>query len=278
MAGSVLKIAGRRLSQHTGSGAPVLLRQMFEPKSCTYTYLLGDRESREAVLIDPVLETAQRDAQLVKELGLRLLYAVNTHCHADHITGSGLLRSLLPGCQSVISRLSGAQADWHIEDGDSIQFGRFALETRASPGHTPGCVTFVLNDHSMAFTGDALLIRGCGRTDFQQGCAKTLYHSVHEKIFTLPGNCLIYPAHDYHGLTVSTVEEERTLNPRLTLSCEEFVKVMDKLNLPKPQQIGEWLRIWTPGSEGRSWGSGHLGVREEVLRVWTLSFSKKKSY
>nr|XP_035963223.1 persulfide dioxygenase ETHE1, mitochondrial isoform X3 [Halichoerus grypus] len=112
-----------------------------------------------------------------------------------------------------------------------------ALETRASPGHTPGCVTFVLNDHSMAFTGDALLIRGCGRTDFQQGCAKTLYHSVHEKIFTLPGDCLIYPAHDYRGLTVSTVEEERTLNPRLTLSCEEFVKVMDNLNLPKPQQI-----------------------------------------
>uniref|UniRef100_A0A8D2E2U9 Persulfide dioxygenase ETHE1, mitochondrial n=1 Tax=Sciurus vulgaris TaxID=55149 RepID=A0A8D2E2U9_SCIVU len=163
--------------------------------------------------------------------------AVNTHCHADHITGSGVLRSLLPGCQSVISRLSGAQADLHIEDGDSIRFGRFALETRASPGHTPGCVTFVLNDHSMAFTGDALLIRGCGRTDFQQGCAKTLYHSVHKKIFTLPGNCLVYPAHDYHGHTVSTVEEERTLNPRLTLSCEEFVKVMDNLNLPKPQQI-----------------------------------------
>ncbi|XP_045844966.1 persulfide dioxygenase ETHE1, mitochondrial isoform X2 [Mustela nigripes] len=207
MAGATLRVAGRRLSQRSGSGVPILLRQMFEPKSCTYTYLLGDRESHEAVLIDPVLETAPRDAQLVKELGLRLLYAVNTHCHADHITGSGLLRSLLPGCQSVISRLSGAQADLHIEDGDSIHFGRFALETRASPGHTPGCVTFVLNDHSMAFTGDALLIRGCGRTDFQQ------------------------------GLTVSTVEEERTLNPRLTLSCEEFVKVMDNLNLPKPQQI-----------------------------------------
>ncbi|ELK33753.1 Protein ETHE1, mitochondrial [Myotis davidii] len=166
-----------------------------------------------------------------------LLAGLNTHCHADHITGSGLLRSLLPGCQSVISRLSGAQADLHIEDGQSIHFGRFALEIRASPGHTPGCVTFVLDDHSMAFTGDALLIRGCGRTDFQQGCAKTLYRSVHEKIFTLPGDCLIYPAHDYHGLTVSTVEEERTLNPRLTLSCEEFVKVMDNLNLPKPQQI-----------------------------------------
>nr|XP_019612157.1 PREDICTED: persulfide dioxygenase ETHE1, mitochondrial isoform X2 [Rhinolophus sinicus] len=207
MAAAALRVAGRQLSQHSGAGAPILLRQMFEPKSCTYTYLLGDRASREAILIDPVLETAPRDAQLVRELGLRLLYAVNTHCHADHVTGSGLLRSLLPGCQSVISRLSGAQADLHIEDGQSIHFGRFALETRASPGHTPGCVTFVLNDHSMAFTGDALLIRGCGRTDFQQ------------------------------GLTVSTVEEERTLNPRLTLSCEEFVKVMDNLNLPKPKQI-----------------------------------------
>ncbi|XP_069858147.1 persulfide dioxygenase ETHE1, mitochondrial-like [Dipodomys merriami] len=237
MAGAALRAARRQLSQGCGAGAPLLLRQMFEPKSCTYTYLLGDREAREAVLIDPVLDTAGRDAQLVKELGLRLLYAVNTHCHADHITGSGALRSLLPGCQSVISRLSGAKADLHIDDGDSICFGRFALEARASPGHTAGCVTFVLNDHSMAFTGDALLIRGCGRTDFQQGCAKTLYHSVHEKIFTLPGNCLIYPAHDYRGLTVSTVEEERTLNPRLTLSCEEFVKVMNNLNLPKPKQI-----------------------------------------
>lgn len=237
MASAALRVAVRRLSQRSSSRAPVLLRQMFEPKSCTYTYLLGDPESREALLIDPVLETAQRDAQLVKELGLKLLYAVNTHCHADHITGSGALRSLLPGCQSVISRLSGAQADVHIEEGDSIRFGNFALETRASPGHTPGCVTFVLDDQSMAFTGDALLIRGCGRTDFQQGCARTLYHSVHEKIFTLPGNCLIYPAHDYHGLTVSTVEEERTLNPRLTLTCEEFIKVMDNLNLPKPQQI-----------------------------------------
>lgn len=237
MASAALRVAVRRLSQQNSSRAPVLLRQMFEPKSCTYTYLLGDPESREALLIDPVLETAQRDAQLVKELGLKLLYAVNTHCHADHITGSGVLRSLLPGCRSVISRLSGAQADVHIEEGDSIRFGNFALETRASPGHTPGCVTFVLDDQSMAFTGDALLIRGCGRTDFQQGCARTLYHSVHEKIFTLPGNCLIYPAHDYHGLTVSTVEEERTLNPRLTLTCEEFIKVMDNLNLPKPQQI-----------------------------------------
>ncbi|XP_068945007.1 persulfide dioxygenase ETHE1, mitochondrial isoform X2 [Petaurus breviceps papuanus] len=185
----------------------LLLRQLFEAKSCTYTYLLGDRATGEALLIDPVLDTASRDAQLVQELGLRLLYAVNTHCHADHVTGSGLLRSMIPGCKSVISRLSGAKADLFLEDGDILTFGRFALEARASPGHTDGCLTFVLSDHSAAFTGDALLIRGCGRTDFQQ------------------------------GHTVSTVEEERRLNPRLTLSCEDFIKVMNSLNLPKPTQI-----------------------------------------
>ncbi|XP_038623149.1 persulfide dioxygenase ETHE1, mitochondrial [Tachyglossus aculeatus] len=227
----------RGLSQDSRPARGLLFRQLFEPQSCTYTYLLADRESREAVLIDPVLETAPRDAQLVRELGLQLIYAANTHCHADHVTGTGLLRSLLPGCRSVISRLSGAKADLLVAEGDTLRFGCFALETRASPGHTPGCVTYVLGDHSAAFTGDALLIRGCGRTDFQQGCAKTLYHSVHEKIFTLPGDCLVYPAHDYKGHTVSTVEEERTLNPRLTLSLEEFVQVMDNLNLPKPQQI-----------------------------------------
>ncbi|XP_043853195.1 persulfide dioxygenase ETHE1, mitochondrial isoform X1 [Dromiciops gliroides] len=255
---------GQCLRAFSQRGDGLLLRQLFEAKSCTYTYLLGDRLLGEALLIDPVLETASRDARLVQELGLRLLYAVNTHCHADHVTGSGILRSMVPGCLSVISRLSGAKADILLEEGDILPFGRFAaktragreklptggrlcaesskrqpqnLETRASPGHTDGCLTFVLSDHSAAFTGDALLIRGCGRTDFQQGCAKTLYHSVHEKIFTLPGDCLIYPAHDYQGHTVSTVEEERTLNPRLTLSCEDFIKVMDNLNLPKPQQI-----------------------------------------
>ncbi|XP_056652969.1 persulfide dioxygenase ETHE1, mitochondrial isoform X2 [Monodelphis domestica] len=227
--------SGARALSERGNG--LLLRQLFEPQSCTYTYLLADQAAREALLIDPVLETASRDARLVQELGLRLLYAVNTHCHADHVTGSGVLRSLFPGCKSVISRLSGAKADLLIEEGDVLTFGRFALETLASPGHTDGCLTFVLSDHSAAFTGDALLIRGCGRTDFQQGCAKTLYHSVHQKIFTLPGDCLIYPAHDYLGQTVSTVEEERTLNPRLTLSCQDFVRVMNNLNLPRPQQM-----------------------------------------
>ncbi|XP_061453172.1 persulfide dioxygenase ETHE1, mitochondrial isoform X2 [Rhineura floridana] len=165
------------------------------------------------------------------------LPTVNTHCHADHITGTGLLKKLLPGCRSVISKDSGASADILIQEGHALKFGAFALEARATPGHTDGCLTYVLNDKGMAFTGDALLIRGCGRTDFQQGNPEALYRSVHEKIFTLPGHCLVYPAHDYTGQTVSTVEEERTLNPRLTLSREAFVELMNNLNLPKPKQI-----------------------------------------
>ncbi|KAL8219590.1 UNVERIFIED_CONTAM: Ethylmalonic encephalopathy 1, partial [Gekko kuhli] len=210
---------------------------LFEAESFTYTYLLADARTKEAVLIDPVLETAQRDTTLVKQLGLNLLYAVNTHCHADHITGTGLLKQLLPGCQSVISRDSGASADVLIGEGHTLRFGAFALEARSTPGHTDGCLTYVLNDQSMAFTGDALLIRGCGRTDFQQGSPESLYRSVHQKIFTLPGDCLVYPAHDYTGQTVSTVEEERTQNPRLTLSLEAFVELMSSLNLLKPKQI-----------------------------------------
>lgn len=215
----------------------LVFRQLFEPISCTYTYLLGDAETKEAVLIDPVLETANRDAKIVNELGLHLKFAVNTHCHADHITGSGLLKKLLPGCKSVISRHSGASADVHIDEGDVVKFGKFTLETRSTPGHTDGCLTYVLGNHTMAFTGDALLIRGCGRTDFQQGCPKTLYKSVHKKIFTLPNACLLYPGHDYTGQTVTTVEEEKKLNPRLTKTQEEFENIMNSLNLPKPKQI-----------------------------------------
>ncbi|XP_072409687.1 persulfide dioxygenase ETHE1, mitochondrial isoform X1 [Chiloscyllium punctatum] len=165
------------------------------------------------------------------------LPTANTHCHADHVTGTGFLKKMLIGCQSVIAKDSGAQADVHIKEGDTINFGKFFLETLSTPGHTDGCLTFVLNDKSMAFTGDALLIRGCGRTDFQQGDPEALYHSVHQKIFTLPPDCLLYPAHDYTGQTVTTVEEERRLNPRLTKPLREFVSLMNNLKLPKPAQI-----------------------------------------
>lgn len=223
------------LRSFTSGSRRLLFRQLFEPRSCTYTYVLADEATRDAVIIDPVLETVPRDRKLVEELGLKLRYVVNTHCHADHVTGSGALRSLFPGCRSVISGQSGARADLHVNGGDSVGFGAFSLSVRPSPGHTDGCVTLVLDDRSMAFTGDALLIRGCGRTDFQQGCPRTLYRSVHTQIFTLPEQCLIYPAHDYTGQTVTTVGEERRLNPRLTLSEDEFVKLMEGLRLPRPK-------------------------------------------
>ncbi|KAJ7985352.1 hypothetical protein DPEC_G00351170 [Dallia pectoralis] len=215
----------------------LFFRQLFEPVSSTYTYLVADEKSREAVLIDPVLETVERDLKLLEELGFNLKVAVNTHCHADHITGSGLLKNRLHGMKSAISRHSGAQADIQLSEGDKIHFGKQHLLVKETPGHTNGCVTLVTGDQSMAFTGDALLIRGCGRTDFQQGCSRKLYESVHQKIFTLPLQCLVYPGHDYKGQTASTVGEEKRFNPRLTKSVEEFVDIMVNLNLPKPAQI-----------------------------------------
>ncbi|MED6239194.1 Ethylmalonic encephalopathy 1 [Ataeniobius toweri] len=210
---------------------------LFEVESCTYTYLLADTKTKEAIIIDPVLETIDRDLNLVMELGLKLTLAVNTHCHADHITSSGLMKKRVSGLKSAISKFSGASADILLSEGDKIAFGKHYLTVRETPGHTDGCITFVSADESMVFTGDSLLIRGCGRTDFQQGCPKCLYDSVHDKIFTLPDNCLIYPAHDYLGQTVSTVGEERKFNPRLTKSKDEFVEIMNNLNLPKPFKI-----------------------------------------
>lgn len=214
-----------------------LLHQFFDPTSSTYTYLLADTNDKEAILIDPVIEWAERDKKIVEELGLTLKYALNTHVHADHITGTGRLKSLLPGCKSVISRDSGAAADVHLKPFDRVQFGRHQLLARPTPGHTEGCVTYVCDEQAIAFTGDALLIRGCGRTDFQGGSAEALYKSVHGMIFTLPRNYRLYPAHDYSGRTVTSVAEERALNPRLSKSLEEFVDIMNNLNLPYPKMI-----------------------------------------
>ncbi|XP_077279825.1 persulfide dioxygenase ETHE1, mitochondrial isoform X2 [Temnothorax americanus] len=162
---------------------------------------------------------------------------VNTHMHADHVTGTGRLKGLLPGCKSMISRSSGAKADVLLEPNDQVQFGRHQLRVLPTPGHTEGCVTYVCDEQAIAFTGDVLLIRGCGRTDFQGGSATILYKSVHEKIFTLPRNYRLYPAHDYNGRTVTTVAEEEALNPRLSKSLEEFVRIMNNLNLPYPKMI-----------------------------------------
>ncbi|MGH8690227.1 MAG: MBL fold metallo-hydrolase [Burkholderiales bacterium] len=217
----------------------MIFRQLFDPQSSTYTYLLADAASREALLIDPVFEQARRDAALIDELGLKLAWTLETHVHADHVTGAWLLRDKL-GSRIAVSKASGAEgADKYLHPQDEIHFGKRHLQACATPGHTSGCMTYVLDDRSMAFTGDALLIRGCGRTDFQQGDARTLYRSVREQIFSLPDRCLVYPGHDYRGLTVTSVGEEKLYNPRLAESVGEgdFVGYMTHLGLPHPKQM-----------------------------------------
>lgn len=227
------------------SSKKLLFRQLFEKESSTYTYLLADANhpDKPALLVDPVDKMVDRDLSLVKDLGLKLVYAINTHVHADHVTGSGLIKSKVPGVKSIISKASKASADILVEAGDKIQFGDLYLEVRATPGHTVGCVTYVTGDEPdqpqprMAFTGDAVLIRGCGRTDFQGGSSQQLYESVHSQIFTLPKDTFIYPAHDYKGFTVSTVGEEMLYNPRLTKDEETFKSIMENLKLSYPKMI-----------------------------------------
>jgi glyoxylase-like metal-dependent hydrolase (beta-lactamase superfamily II)/rhodanese-related sulfurtransferase len=221
----------------------MLFRQLYDSKSSTYTYLLADPDTREAVLIDPVFEQVQRDEALVRELELKLRYTLDTHVHADHVTGAWVLKHKL-GSRIVVSEGTGAKgADEYVKEGDVVEFGRYGLEVRETPGHTDGCVSYVTTDQSMAFTGDALLIRGAGRTDFQQGDARTLFHSVREKIFTLPDDTMLYPAHDYKGRTASTIWEEKTHNPRLGSERSEgdFVGYMQNLGLPHPKRIDEAL-------------------------------------
>lgn len=216
-----------------------IFRQLFDAQSSTYTYLLAEPATGIAVLIDPVYEQALRDAALIKELGLTLAWTLETHVHADHVTGAWLLRERL-GSRIALGASSGAEgADRLLADGERVAFGNRSLEVRATPGHTDGCVTYVLDDLTMAFTGDALLVRGCGRTDFQQGDAGKLFASVRDRIFSLPPHCAIYPAHDYRGIAASSVAEERAYNPRLndSVALADFTGYMQNLGLPHPKQM-----------------------------------------
>jgi sulfur dioxygenase len=217
----------------------LIFRQLFDPLSCTYSYLLGDSASHEALLIDPVFEQVRRDEALVRELGLRVIWTLETHVHADHVTGAWLWRQRQVSRIALSAHGGASGADRYLAHGDRVDFGTRHLQVRATPGHTSGCLSYVLDDHTRAFTGDCLLIRGCGRTDFQQGDAGALYRSVHEQLFTLPGGCLLYPAHDYNGLTVSTVDEEQRCNPRLGIDVGEgdFSGTMRHLGLPHPKQM-----------------------------------------
>lgn len=217
----------------------MFFRQLFDPISSTYSYLLADERTGEAVFIDSVFEQHVRDSALLRELGFRLVYALDTHCHADHVTGAWLLRAER-GCKIALSAEYNARnVDIPLRAGELIRFGDESLEVRATPGHTQGCLSFVTQKHDRVFTGDALLVRGAGRTDFQAGDPAQLFHSIQEQLFTLPDECQVLPAHDYEGRTASTIGEERRYNPRVGGDAreEDFIGYMKNLGLPHPKQL-----------------------------------------
>ena len=215
------------------------MRPLFEEETCTHSFLLYDSLSMDGVLIDAVKEKVDRDVNLIKELGVDLKYLLETHVHADHITSASEIRDRL-GALVVYGASSGVDcADLTLEDGEELAFGQFIVKAISTPGHTDGCTTYQIEN--MIFTGDTLLIRGCGRTDFQQGSSKKLYDSVTKKLFTLPDETLVFPAHDYKGMWSSTIAEEKKHNPRLGggKTLDEFVVIMDNLNLAYPKKIDE---------------------------------------
>ena len=219
----------------------MFVRQLFDRDTWTYTYLVADPASKEAAIIDPVKEQFDRDAQLIEELGFNLKYVLETHVHADHITSSGKLRDRF-GAKVVLQEASNANcADILAKDGDVLTLGDKEIKVMHTPGHTDADATFQIE--GAVFTGDALFVRGCGRTDFQAGSTESLYSSIHDKIFSLPDETLIYPGHDYKGHTVSTVGEEKAYNPRLGAGkdLEAFAEIMDNLNLPAPARLKESL-------------------------------------
>ena len=224
-------------------GQPLLFRQLFDATTGTFTYLLADVASRQGVLIDPVFEQHDRDLALIRELGIELVACLDTHAHADHVTGSWLMHQATGSAIGLAAVVRADHVTLPLEHGDRVRFGARALEVRSTPGHTDGCVSYVLDDQRMAFTGDALLVRGCGRCDFQQGDAPTLYRSITAQLFSLPNHCLLYPGHDYTGRGVTSVAEEKAYNARLGGRANErdFVGYMDNLKLPHPHKIAEAL-------------------------------------
>ncbi|ETN93356.1 Beta-lactamase hydrolase-like protein [Gammaproteobacteria bacterium MOLA455] len=216
----------------------MIFRQLFDPESSTYSYLLGDEETRQAILIDSVLGSTEQTLLLLEQLDLKLCIALDSHTHADHITGLGALRdrtgcTTMMGAQAVASCLTAT-----FKDGDQITAGDIKLEVIYSPGHTDDSYSFYLPNETggMLFSGDTLLIRGTGRTDFQNGDAAQQYNSLFNRLLKLPDSCSVYPGHDYKGWTMSTIGEEKRNNPRLQISSQaDYVDLMDSLDLPSPK-------------------------------------------
>ncbi len=217
----------------------MIFRQLFDADSSTYTYILGCDRTHEAVIIDPVFEQHTRDVALLRELGLRIKYSLDTHVHADHVTGAWLLKESEGAEIALAADYAADGVDIALTDGMVLAFGECSVTALHTPGHTNGCFTFVTNDKRMAFPGDCLLIRSAGRTDFQAGDVHTMWQSIKDRIFSLPDDCLLYPAHDYMGRTVSTVAEEKRYNPRIGGDAreEDFVGYMNNLGLPHPRQL-----------------------------------------
>lgn len=213
------------------------IEQLFDPATSTYSYLLWDETTKQAALIDSVKEQVQRDAELIRQLGLDLRYTLETHIHADHVTGSGELRALFASKAAVHKHSQADCADILLDDGDTIVLGDESIRCIYTPGHTNTDISYAIE--GAVFTGDALLINGCGRTDFQSGDAHALYHSITQRLFTLDDDTRVYPGHDYHGFTASTIGREKRFNPRLGngKSEAEFVQIMESMQLDPPARI-----------------------------------------
>lgn len=239
----------------------MIFRQLFDSVSGTYTYLIASRHGGEALIIDPVLEKVDRYLQLVRELDLRLVKAVDTHLHADHITGLGALRDRTH-CITVMGEQTQADVvSMRVTEGDRVAIEGLSLDVLYTPGHTDDSYSFLLGGR--VFTGDTLLIRGTGRTDFQNGDPRQQYDSIFNKLLKLPDETLVFPAHDYKGDTVSTIGEEKRFNPRLRVrSVDEYVDIMNNLNLPNPKMMD----VAVPANI-------HVGLHQEEIarKGWAVS-------